>query len=97
MTSLRVAAVQATYVLMNRDATIDRVEELTAAAAEKGAQLVVFPEAFVPGTPIWIDTRPIWDGDDDWFVMLAENAVSMRSAATDRLAVSRVRISGRDV
>jgi predicted amidohydrolase len=30
---LRVAAVQASYVLMNRDATIDRARELTAAAA----------------------------------------------------------------
>ena len=55
---MKVAAVQATYELMNRDATIDRVEELTAAAAARGAELVVFPEAFVPGTPIWIDTRP---------------------------------------
>ena len=40
---LKIAAVQATYVLMNRDATIDRVEELTAGAAQEGAQLVVFP------------------------------------------------------
>ena len=63
MTTIRVAAVQATYVLMNREATIDRVTELTAAAAADGAQLVVFPEAFVPGTPIWIDTQPIWHGD----------------------------------
>jgi nitrilase len=63
MTTVRVAAVQATYVLMNREATIDRVAERTAAAAPDGAQLVVFPEAFVPGTPIWIDTQPIWDGE----------------------------------
>ena len=83
---LRVAAVQATYVLMDREATIDRVEELTADAARQGAQLVVFPEAFVPGTPIWIDTRPIWDGDEDWFAMLAENAVVVPSPAVDRLA-----------
>ena len=58
---LKVAAVQATYVLMDRDATIDKVDRLTADAAGQGAQLVVFPEVFVPGTPIWIDTRPIWD------------------------------------
>jgi len=75
MTELRVAAVQAAYVLMDRQATIDRVVELTAEAAAKGAQLVVFPEVFVPGTPIWIDTQPIWDGDEDWFGLLAENAV----------------------
>ena len=53
MTVLRVTAVQASYVLMDRDATIGRVAELTAAAAREGAQLVVFPEVFVPGTPVW--------------------------------------------
>ncbi len=87
---LRVAAVQASYVLMDREATIDRVAELTAAAAGAGAQLVVFPEVFVPGTPIWIDTRPIWDGDAEWFGLLADNAVVVPSAATERLgAIAR--------
>ena len=40
----------------------------------------------MPGTPIWIDTRPIWDGDDDWYPLLVENAVVVPSPATDRLA-----------
>ncbi len=80
------AAVQATYELMDRDATIERVADLTADAAAKGAQLVVFPEAFVPGTPFWIDTQPIWDGDGEWFRLLAENAVVVPSPASDRLA-----------
>ena len=85
MTTLRVAAVQATYVLMDREGTIDRVAELTADAAARGAQLVVFPEAFVPGTPIWIDTQPIWNGDADWFRSLAEQAVAVPGPATERL------------
>ena len=46
---------------------------------------MVFPEAFVPGTPIWIDTRPIWDGDDAWFAMLVNNAVVIPVPAADRL------------
>jgi nitrilase len=75
MTTVRVAAVQATYELMNRDATIDRMADLTADAAARGAQLVVFPEVFVPGTPIWIWTQPIWDGDDEWFQLLLGNSV----------------------
>jgi nitrilase len=41
---------------------------------------------FVPGTPIWIDTRPIWDGDEDWYRLLVENAVVVPSPATERLA-----------
>ncbi|MBA2700746.1 MAG: carbon-nitrogen hydrolase family protein [Chloroflexi bacterium] len=86
MTTVRVAAVQATYVLMDREATIDRVAALTADAASRGAQLVVFPEAFIPGTPFWIDTQPIWDGDADWFRLLAENAVAVPGPTTERLA-----------
>ena len=85
MTTVRVAAVQASYELMDRDATIDRVADLTAAAAGQGAELVVFPEAFIPGTPFWIDTQPIWEGDADWFRMLAENAVAVPGPATERL------------
>ena len=59
MTVLRVAAVQASYVLMDRDATIDRVAALTASAAREGAQLVVFPEVFMPGIfRLCVDTSP---------------------------------------
>src|SRR2546430_7878161 len=86
MATVRVAAVQASYVLMNREATIDRVAELTAKAAAQDAKLVVFPEVFVPGTPFWIGTQPIWHGDDEWFRLLADNAVVVPSAATERLA-----------
>ena len=48
------AAVQDSPVLLDRAATLDRVDELTDRAAEQGAQLVVFPEAFVPGPPVWM-------------------------------------------
>ena len=71
------AAVSAESVLGNIRAdgshgTLAKVEALLADAAVQGADLVVFPEVFVPGTPIWIDARPIWDGDEQWFAMLAE-------------------------
>ena len=45
------AAVQAASVLMDREATTDKVVRLIGAAAAMGAELIVFPEAFVPGTP----------------------------------------------
>jgi len=88
MTTLTVAAVQAAYVLMDREATVARVETLTTQAAATGADLVVFPEAFVPGTPVWIDAVPIWDGDDRWFAMLMDQAVAVPSATTDRLCAA---------
>jgi nitrilase len=85
-----VAAVQAAYVLLDREATLARVEELVAEAAGLGAELVVFPEAFVPGTPLWIDSVPIWDGDGQWYARLVEQAVVVPGPATARLgAIAR--------
>lgn len=80
-----VAAVQASYVLLDREATIDRVAELAAEAAGRGAQLVVFAEAFVPGTPLWIDSGTIWDRDEQWYARLVEQAVVVPGPATARL------------
>ena len=94
MATLTVAAVQAAYVLMDRTATLDKVEALLSDSAVRAADLVVFPEAFVPGTPIWIDSRPIWDGDEQWFAMLADQAVVVPSETTERLgAMARKRPS----
>ena len=83
-----VAAVQAAYVLLDRDATLNRVEELVAEAAGLGAELVVFTEAFVPGTPLWIDARPIWEGDGPWYARLGEQAVVVPGPATARIGAT---------
>jgi len=83
-----VAAVQASYVLLNRDATVTRVEELIAEAAGLDAQLVVLPEAFVPGTPLWIDTLPIWDGDGPWYARLVDQAVVVPGPVTARIGAA---------
>jgi hypothetical protein len=37
----------------------DRLAQETGQPADQGAHLVVFPEAFVPGPPVWIDALPI--------------------------------------
>ena len=86
--SFTVAAVQAAYVLMDREATTSRVEELIASAAGMGARLIVFPEVFVPGTPIWIDAVPIWDGDEAWYARLVDQAVVVPSPTTDRIGAA---------
>jgi nitrilase len=51
--TFKVAAVQASPVLLDLNATIDKSRHLIAEAASKGAKLVVFPEAFLPGYPLW--------------------------------------------
>jgi len=45
------AVVQAAPVLFDREATVDKAIGLIAEAAEHGASLVLFPEAFVPAYP----------------------------------------------
>jgi len=48
---IQVAVVQAAPVLFDREATVERTVQLTAKAAGQGAQLILFPEAFIPAYP----------------------------------------------
>jgi nitrilase len=73
---------------MDRERTTSKVEELIASAAATEAKLIVFPEVFVPGTPIWIDAVPIWDGDEAWFARLVDQAVVVPSPTTDRIGAA---------
>jgi nitrilase len=49
---------------------------------------VVFPEVYIPGTPIWIDSRPMWDGDEDWYAMLVDQAVVVPGPVTEALGAA---------
>ena len=44
---VRVAAVQATPVVLDAEATVDKTVDLIGKAAAEGAKLVVLPECFV--------------------------------------------------
>jgi nitrilase len=79
-----VAAVQATPVYLDRDATIDKVGRLTKEAAAQGADLVAFPEAFVPGYPDWVWRTTPW-ADRTWFARWADQSVDVPGAACDAL------------
>ncbi|HKJ01792.1 MAG TPA: carbon-nitrogen hydrolase family protein [Longimicrobiales bacterium] len=52
-TSFTIAAVQASSVFLDLEATLDKACRLIEEAATGGAALAVFPEAFVPGYPVW--------------------------------------------
>src|SRR5579862_4844662 len=54
MTTVRVAAAQHAPVFMNLDATIEKTCRLITEAAHNGAQLIAFPEAYVPAYPYWV-------------------------------------------
>ena len=50
----RVAVIQSPPILLNKKATLVRVIDQVTEAVRKGAELIVFPEAYVPGYPAWI-------------------------------------------
>jgi nitrilase len=79
--SLTVAAVQATPVFLDRAATIEVAARHVASA---DAELVVFPESFVPGYPDWVWRRPPMS-DGDWYGRLVANAVRVDDADLDPL------------
>jgi nitrilase len=87
MESVRVAAVQAAPVLLDRDATLEKVMSLAEKAAAEGAGLVVLPEAFVPGFPEWVWRTSPWDDHASaLYARLLDQAVVVGSPATDALA-----------
>jgi nitrilase len=83
----KIAVVQACPVFLDREATIAKACHLTSEAASAGARLVVFPEAFVPGYPLWVwfipagHTQPL----RELYAELLANAVAVPSDATMQL------------
>ncbi|CAN5187371.1 carbon-nitrogen hydrolase family protein [soil metagenome] len=78
------AAVQATPVFLDRDATVEKAARLTKEAAASGAGLVVFPEAFVPGYPDWVWRTTPWS-DRAWYERLYDQSLDVPGPATEAL------------
>lgn len=76
----RLAIVQVSPAYLDRDRTLQRAVECVEEAAAAGAQLVVFPEAWVPGYPAWVwRLRPggDWDISERLHVRLLDQAVDL--------------------
>ncbi|MDP9183219.1 MAG: carbon-nitrogen hydrolase family protein [Actinomycetota bacterium] len=83
--TVTVAAVQASPVFLDREATTEKACALVKEAAGNGARLVVFPEAFIPAYPDWVWRLPAWN-DSAFITRLYEQAVTIPSPTVDRLA-----------
>ena len=80
MSLTQLAIVQQPPVLLDRTRTLAKAVELVAEAAAGGANLIVFPEAFIPGYPAWIwRLRPggDWGLNEALHARLLANAVDL--------------------
>lgn len=80
----RAAAVQASPVFLNVDATVEKACSIIAEAAGNGAQLVAFPEVFVAGYPYWNWIMTPVQGSR-WYEQLYKNSITIPGPETQRL------------
>lgn len=83
---IRLAAVQAAPVFLNREASVAKACALIREAGANGADMIGFPEGFIPTHPGWFNFIP--DVGDRALLMsreLFKNAVEVPSPATDEL------------
>ena len=84
--TLRVAAIQAAPVFLDREATTDKAVQLIREAGEGGAKLVGFPEGFIPGHPLWYHFLSASSARSRQLAtQLFLNSVEVPSPTTDRL------------
>jgi predicted amidohydrolase len=82
--------VQAAPIYLNLERSLARALELIAEASKRRAQLVVFPESWLPGYPAWLDTCrdvALWDNQPmkRIYAQLMENSVVVPSRVTEVL------------
>jgi nitrilase len=90
--AVKVACVQAEPAILDREATLDRLEQLAAEAAGNGAELVVFPETFIPVYPSsrWAKAFAGWedDGAKRVFAQIAQNSIAVGSPSERRIGAA---------
>lgn len=86
---VRLAAVQAAPVFLNREATVEKACRLILEAGRNGAKVVGFPEGFIPGFPQWFWFHTIESKEARQFYRrLFQNAVEIPSPAGEALAAA---------
>ncbi|KAJ9623093.1 hypothetical protein H2203_006026 [Taxawa tesnikishii (nom. ined.)] len=100
--TLRAAACHASPIFLSSRDTTQKCISLIQRAASNGANLVVFPEAFIPAFPIWSSLRPPTE-NHDLFARMARESIcadgeeirAIRAAAKQTGTVVSVGISER--
>ncbi len=86
--TVRVAAVQATPEILDAERCVQKAERLLHEAADRGAQLVVLPECFIPLYPsnAWARAASGFGGWDELWDRLWANSVDVPGPLLNRLA-----------
>jgi aliphatic nitrilase len=83
---IKLAAVQAAPVYLDREASVEKACRLIREAGENGADFVGFPENFIPGHPVWYYYFPLTSPKSmDLAVRLFQNSVEIPSPTTDAI------------
>jgi len=87
---VRVAAIQATPVILDAEASVDKAVRLLAEAAADGVQLAVLPETFVPLYPsnAWAHASARFGGFDELWDRLWDNSVDVPGPLVERIAAA---------
>jgi nitrilase len=86
-TPFTVAVVQASPVFLKREETTARACELIISAGRAGAQVIAFPEAFIPGYPDWVWAVPAGEEGilGELYGELLDQAVEVPGETTEAL------------
>jgi predicted amidohydrolase len=92
--TVRVAAIQATPVILDAQASVAKAVALLEEAAGRGAELAVLPETFVPLYPsnAWARGASAFSGWDELWERLWANAVDVPGPLVDELVAACARL-----
>jgi predicted amidohydrolase len=84
------AIIQHPPVFLNLEASLEKACALIEQAASQGARVIVFPETWLPGYPVWLDYAPragLWDHAPAkaLYRLLVENAITLAGGELERL------------
>lgn len=86
---VRVAAVQAASVFLDREGSVQKACRLIHEAGSNGARVIGFPEGFIPGHPVWFHHHPATGKiANKLSVELFKNAVEIPGGETDALCAA---------
>jgi nitrilase len=85
--TVRVAAIQATPVILDAEATVSKTVALLGAAAQAGAKLAVLPETFISLYPsnAWAKDAPSFGGWDELWERMWASSVDVRGELVAQL------------